>query len=153
MDVTREDELFWGKVSENAETECWSWTGCINNKGYGRFKRKGKMLLAHRISYEKTFGPIPNSQQVCHTCDNPKCVNPVHLFLGTQLDNVRDMHRKRRGCYGERHPGAKITAEEVLQIREMYVPGVVGCYAIGKRFGVGAMAVWDIITRHTWAGI
>ena len=81
----------------NEQTDCWEWTAATNNIGYGMFRvRQGLMRTAHRVSYELFKGPIPFGMVVCHKCDNPKCVNPDHLWAGTMLDNIRDMDNKGR---------------------------------------------------------
>lgn len=76
--------------------KCWCWKGQTDRKGYGRIWRDGKRRQAHRVSYELIFGPIPDGMQVCHKCDNPPCVRPSHLFLGTQSDNMKDCTNKGR---------------------------------------------------------
>jgi hypothetical protein len=94
---------FWEKVRIASKDECWLWTASLNNKGYGKIGEGKKILLAHRVSWELHFGPIPDRLCVLHKCDNPKCVNPDHLFLGTQKDNAQDMVRKNRGFF-QKHP-------------------------------------------------
>jgi DNA-binding CsgD family transcriptional regulator len=94
-------ERFWRKVRKGEE--CWEWTGFrVPPLGYGRFRLNDEQTWAHRVSWELTFGPIPEGLQVCHRCDNPPCVRPDHLFLGTPLDNVRDMIGKGRASFQKR---------------------------------------------------
>jgi len=108
---------FWSKVSKPAPEECWEWTASFLNDGYGQFWFKRKTCRAHRMSWELTHGPIPLGKQVLHHCDNPSCVNPQHLFLGTHEDNMEDKHSKGRVCAGELHGASKLTWNEVHWIR------------------------------------
>lgn len=88
-------ERFWSKV--NKTESCWLWTGTRNSKGYGRFRDNDRMIVAHRIAWDLAGrGPIPAGMQLCHVCDVRACVNPEHLFLGTQSDNMRDCVKKGR---------------------------------------------------------
>jgi hypothetical protein len=101
----RLEDRFLEKIGEPDKHGCWPWTATKNNKGYGMMADKTgiKMRLAHRISWELVYGPIPEGLLVLHHCDNPGCVNPAHLFLGTQQDNMQDMARKERQGL-QRHP-------------------------------------------------
>ena len=108
--------------------ECWLWTGATNLQGYGKLNVNGKLQQAHRIAWELENGPVPDGLLVLHRCDNPACVRPAHLFLGTHGDNYKDMDRKGRNPHagsdrpprnyarGERHPYAKLTDEQVKEI-------------------------------------
>jgi len=87
-------ERFWSKVDRRGPDECWLWQGCMT-RGYGQFWVDGRMRNAHRVSFELTSGPIPDGMFVCHRCDNPRCVNSAHLFLGTHADNMRDSEKRR----------------------------------------------------------
>lgn len=102
-------ERFWGKVNKDGPAPshcpelgpCWIWTGIITIWGYGRIKSGGKMHAAHRVAWVLAYGDIPDGLFVCHKCDNPACVRPEHLFVGTVLDNTRDREAKGRGFFGQ----------------------------------------------------
>lgn len=148
-------ERFWAKVTKT--DECWHWTGCLQKRTYGRyglFQSGIKLVLAHRFSYELHTGPIPDGMCVLHSCDTPGCVNPAHLFLGTHKTNAEDRNGKRREARGERHGLAKLTEEDILQIRAAYAsnphPYYKGTCALARRFGVSRHAIHCIITRRTW---
>lgn len=97
-------ERFWEKVSRGAAGACWIWRGWKTTGGYGQLTLPGdQKVMAHRFSYELHFGPIADGLFACHRCDNPSCVNPAHLFLGTHLENMRDMIAKGRNVVGSRH--------------------------------------------------
>lgn len=93
------DERFDEKVEIAKAGECWTWTASVDGKGYGQFCHAGgkSTMRAHRFAYERAFGPVPDGLLVCHTCDNRRCVNPAHLFVGSHSDNMKDMRRKGRG--------------------------------------------------------
>lgn len=103
------------------ENGCHVWAGNKSKSGYGKFKLKdGTQARAHRVAWEMTNGKIPDGVFVLHKCDVRACVNPDHLFLGTHADNMRDMVRKGRGLSGEMNGRAKLTAEDVLSIRQSH---------------------------------
>ena len=108
------------QVSFVPETGCWEWTGYIEPNGYGRVFIQGKRWRIHRWSYTHHCGPIPEGMVVCHKCDNPRCINPVHLFLGTHADNVMDARRKGRN----RNQWPIITPEKVRLMNELSSKGV-----------------------------
>jgi hypothetical protein len=135
------------KVERIPEGGCWVWMGTTTVRGYGQIEHKTKKLYAHRASYEAFVGPIPQGMYVCHTCDNVSCVNPNHLFLGTQKQNLQDMARKGRSTRGEKNPGAKLTEEQVNQIRTM--DGT--CSFISKIFNVSSSSISAIKRKERWS--
>ena len=146
---TRE-ERFWSFVDRNDSdpSSCWRWIGNrLGDNGYGRFKSE-KLLLAHRVSYEIANGPIPHGMKVLHRCDNPACVRPEHLFLGTLRDNTNDMVSKGRAGWqrGQRQGTAKLTEPDVLAIRRSRA----GTLALALRYGVSVQNIRLIRSRQTW---
>lgn len=126
---------------------CWLWTAAVDGKGYGAFRME-KMEQAHRASWLLHHGPIPDGMCVCHKCDTPLCVNPSHLFLGTNLDNMRDRDRKGRAAKrdGEKCGTSKLTEADVMAIR---VAG--GLHReIAASFGVSRETVGEIRRGVTW---
>ncbi|HLO78162.1 MAG TPA: HNH endonuclease [Magnetospirillum sp.] len=124
---------------------CWYWSAYCDAKGYGRVRHNGEMLTAHRFSYEVHHGPIPEGMQVCHSCDVRSCVNPAHLFLGTQLDNIQDMVAKGRHSKGETHAHSKLTSEQVSAIRAKRLAGQ-QIKSIAEDYGIHNSQVSKICT-------
>jgi len=117
------EERFWSKVKKT--DNCWIWISCINQDGYGFFSFKGKATGAHRIAWILEYGNIPKGFSVLHKCDNPPCVRLEHLFLGTQLDNIADRHRKQRDgrLTRETHGGIKLKDAQVKEIKILFTEG------------------------------
>ena len=141
---------FWSRVAKGPG--CWEWTGGALPSGYGRLAVHGKDERAHRVSWLIHFGEI-GSLHVLHRCDNPRCVNPEHLFLGTHADNMRDKATKGR-CVnrprrGERVATAKLSAKQVPLIRSEYERGV-RLETIAERYGISRPNAWLVATRRTW---
>jgi hypothetical protein len=152
---------FWQKVNKSGPTpahfpqigNCWIWIA--SGQRYGKIRRSGIYVLAHKISWELANGPVPSGMCVLHRCDNPKCVRPDHLWLGTLLDNVRDRELKRRHphlnspprAYGEKNPAAKLTQKQVQSILKMRGRQV----DIGRRFGVAQTTVSRIKLGQSWS--
>lgn len=189
-DATR--QRFWSKVRQS--DGCWEWTACRTTAGYGKFRLDGQHLGAHRISYLLEYGDIPDGLWVLHDCDNPGCVRPDHLYLGTHADNVRDRVARKRDSYGDRngsrlhperilrgdnhpfrknpslvargerspvhrhpelyrgenHGFARLTIEQVREIRRVYAAGGITAKILGKQYGVSISAIYSVVKRETW---
>lgn len=142
-------DRFFAKVKKT--DSCWLWAASIGSHGYGQFGMPPSYKLAHRFSYEAANGPIPRGLCVLHRCDNRRCVNPAHLFLGTRADNARDRDAKGRAPYGENHPMAKLSREQAAEIRAAVVRGTSRA-ALAARFGVSGATVGMIARGKTWVG-
>lgn len=147
---------FMAYVNKSTPDSCWEWTGRLHN-GYGSFDRKcpdGKWRpeRAMRTSYRLLVEPIPEGLGVLHTCDNPKCVNPNHLFLGTNADNCADKVSKNRQQKGEDQPLSKLTEAEVQEIRNLHHQGHT-LKQLGEQFGVDKSTIGYITRRKTWKHI
>ena len=136
---------FWTHIVSDGD--CWRWTATRNSDGYGIIWLSGKYWLAHRFSYDLHFGEIPVGLLVCHHCDTPDCVNPEHLFLGTQKDNMEDCDAKGRIRRGETHPCAKLTLADVNSIRDAIN---ITQRELAKEFGVGRSTIGEIRTGKKW---
>lgn len=151
----RERTRFWGKVDRRGDDECWPWKASTfaNSRGYGQHKMSGKNRPAHRVAWEMTFGAIPQHDSyhgwcVCHRCDNPRCCNPAHLFLGTTQENTADRHRKGRDARvcGSDSVHAKLTPEDVLSIRASSERHCV----LARRHGVAESTIRKVRQSETW---
>ena len=152
---------------------CWGWSGALDEKGYGRIGRGGRgagVCIASRVSYERHIGPIPDGMWVLHSCDNPPCCNPRHLFLGDAVSNVADMDAKGRRVYvaaprGDLNPArrfperlrrgeslhlSKLTEDDVRAIRAEYATGTISTVALGAKYGVNNTTIGYIVRRVTW---
>ena len=150
---------FWNKVEKSDSGSCWEWKAAVLAGGYGQFFYEGKQQKAHRVSWIIANGEIPKGMVICHKCDNRRCVNPAHLFLGTQRDNVRDMMGKGRNNFisgwkpllGSRNPMAKIAEHQVHEIREL--AGKIPYTKIAERYGISAASVCLIIKKINWSHV
>jgi hypothetical protein len=142
---------FREKVEKGRANDCWNWTASTAGKGYGQLKLPGtrRQVYAHRLSYEIHIGPVPDGILVLHTCDNPRCVNPKHLFLGTSGDNLTDMAQKGRHLYGERNKQHRLTEAKVNAIFDLSERGWVQ-HRIAAKFSVGQMTVCRILRGERW---
>lgn len=137
---------------------CWLWVGCLDNNGYGRLSRCDRVLYAHRMSYLKYNGEIPQNMEVCHRCDVKRCCNPDHLFLGTHSDNIKDMYSKGKGntggytlpaFEGSKNPNAKLKEEDIDRIKDLFDEGYRQKY-IAEMFNITQGHVSSIINNKKW---
>lgn len=151
------EDRFWSHVAKSGD--CWEWVGTRRREGYGLFWNGERQVRAHRFAWELEEGPIPEGKSLCHSCDNPPCVRPSHLFVGTQRENLEDMTRKGRRSTpfrdqdqrGSKNRYAKLTDEQVAHIKGM---AAAGHYQddIAARFGISRANV-SYISRKTWAHV
>ncbi len=141
---------FWSFILVGGPDECWLWQGVIDRNGCGRWHRHKHHYFASRIAFVLSGRTLGTDQCVRHTCDNPPCCNPKHLISGTQLDNVADRFERHRCAAGERHPKAKLTADQVVQIRALYVPRIYTLAKLAKQFGMSLTAITDIVSGKHW---
>lgn len=147
------EERFWSKVNIKSDTECWEWTGSKSKKGYGLFDARCGESRAHRVSWMFSFGNVPNGVFVLHSCDNPSCVNPNHLFLGSAKDNTQDMIRKSRdSLIGSKNSQAKLSEVSIVEIKTLYQSGI-SISKISSLFNVVYETIWDIVNGNTWKHI
>ena len=147
--------------------ECRFWIGGYVPAGYGVISVNGRQTYTHRAAWIDKYGQIPDGLQVLHMCDVPACINPEHLFLGSQSENIQDMLRKGRGNYknrargerhhwhggghkGENHPGSKLSQADVNAIRSSYASGATTQVELARRYGVGQSLVSLIVRRKSW---
>ena len=143
-------ERFWSKVRKG--DGCWEWIGGLANTGYGKFRvgvTTRDTIGAHRVSWVLAHGQLPDDALVCHACDNKKCVNPAHLFLGSPADNYHDLMRKGLHMTGERHGSARLTEEQVKTIRTLRADGA-PIQELAKRFGLTYQGIRAITLRKIW---
>lgn len=172
--VKNEADSFWEKVDRSDPEGCWTWLRSKDQAGYGRvaIKRISKSpLRAHRVALALSGVTVPEAAVVRHTCDNPSCVNPRHLLLGTRADNAADMVERGRSTRGRKHPnfgrtgeqafsgcrqtlGArKLTEREVCDIRRERDANGTSYRDLGERFGITGTNAWMICTRQTWRDV
>jgi hypothetical protein len=142
-------ERFEDKFTPEPNTGCWLWLGYLDRGGYGVFKYNNKPVLAHRVSYILYKGGIADGLYVLHDCDNPLCVNPNHLYLGTHDDNMRDKAKRGR-VGGELHPRSKLSNYQRKEIIEKYVPRKYSLRRLAKEYGVDDSTICQIIKNPKW---
>ena len=176
------EERFWQKVVVADDPDgCWGWTASFRRGGYGQLSARNpqsrpRVVTASRASYEIHFGPVPHGMLVLHSCDNPACTNPRHLFLGTSADNSKDMVAKGRYVHGRRlqfprghvywstrnrdkiargtrHGNSKLTDAVIREIRDLYAMGGITYDEIAARFNISGSAVCLIVKRKRWSHV
>lgn len=148
-------ERLWKRIDVKEADLCWPWKGHVNEWGYGSISYKGKTWGTHRLAYMLKNGPVPDGLFVCHTCDNPRCCNPSHLWLGTAKDNFHDAVKKSRNTLkickpGEGNGHHKLTTDQVIEIRRSYPHSGKTMKQIGIEYGVSRDAIFDVIRRRKW---
>lgn len=162
-------QRFWSKVNRTADSSaCWEWMAALDSKGYGQHVTQGKRFIAHRFSFLSHYGFLSPGKVICHTCDNRACVNPHHLWEGTQKENLRDSRKKNRlgnpdFSLGEvwrptnrstgGKTGSKLTPCDVLYIKALKLEGKRSGYSIAKQFGVVKSCIYGIWRGERWKDI
>lgn len=144
-DIAQLRDKLLSRIAVNGN--CWEWQGAKNSKGYGSISIGGVVILAHRLSYRVHYGKLGDSL-VCHRCDNPKCVNPAHLFLGSSADNARDMLSKGRG---NPNPNRKISAADARAIREKFATRKYKVTQLANEYGLAREYIYSILRGEYWS--
>lgn len=145
-------ERVLGCISYGAKDDCWLWTGSVNNMGYGIASYGGHGRAAHRLIYELLIGPVPADLDCCHICDNPRCVRPDHMFIGTRKDNMQDAASKGRLRRGDRCPSAVLTEATVRQALASFRAGRRIC-DIARDHGVNYKLMHSALRGPSWQWI
>lgn len=144
---------FWAFVDKRGDDDCWNWQGGKNQQGYGLFWLNGRTIVATRAYYVMRGVALQVEQLVCHSCDNPSCVNPRHLWIGTHSQNMLDAYSKgRKSVAGENHPAARLTREKVKEIRVLAQSGY-SQSEISVLYGVTKSNIQAIVARRSWKGV
>jgi len=140
---------FWDKVKVRKENECWIWVGAKHPDGHGQILVGNRMEFAHRVSFAISYGS-PRDEFVCHRCNNPRCVNPKHLYTGTHNDNMNDMIQ-RGSVKGSKNPSAKLNEDVVREIKiKVKNKDYRSIMSLAQQYGVSKSVISDIITKRKW---
>jgi hypothetical protein len=144
------EDKFWSFVIKKGKDDCWVWLGTLYTQGYGRFYHHSlKETKAHRVSYLLHFGEIPKNSLICHKCNNHKCVNPNHLYAGTNDDNMKDLSVSGI-LKGENNPASKLTENLILQIRKEYLKSGITTRFLSKKHNVSQGLISKVIRGDCW---
>lgn len=152
MKKKKPQERFDKKVNKKGPNGCHLWTGATINGGYGHFRLNHTMVSAHRFAYIQANGPVPKGLKVCHSCNNPGCVNPEHLFVDTHHNNMKRMKEEGRLAKGSDHGAAKLDEAKVKYIRRLYREGLTMA-EIAKMHNVNAVTISKIINGVRWSHV
>lgn len=140
------EDRFWAKVNVGNANECWNWMGAKHPFGYGKIWTGERFKPSHHVSFILADNSIPDGMLLRHKCDNPSCVNPNHLEIGTTLDNIRDKMERKRGNNGVKHGNAKLTDADVLAIRSSKEKGI----KLAEHYGVSPSVISTIKSGKAW---
>lgn len=149
LPVSAADRVRFMKYVRVSEAGCWLWTGYPQAEGYGKMRLEGRLQWAHRAAWRLFVGPVPTGLDVLHHCDNPPCVNPAHLFIGTHRDNMADARQKGRFPRGSAHWRARLTEDDVKVIRASSESHRV----LAARYGVSDATIGRVRSRRNWAHV
>jgi hypothetical protein len=146
---------FWSNVDKGIDKPCWTWTAAVTPRNYGIYSMRPRTdvrvyIRAHRVAYFLEHHVYADDLCVCHTCDNPRCVNPNHLFLGTSPDNTYDRNQKERQARGEGHGMAILTEKQVLEIREIREICGIEYKELARQYKVSWYTICEIVKRKSW---
>lgn len=148
------NEKFWPYVNKKSENECWGWNGYTNNLGYGKIYSDRIYVYSHRLSYILYKGKIPNGKEICHTCNNPNCVNPNRLEAKSHKENIQQVTKDKRWLKmdhrGEKNTGVKLKATDVAIIREQYNSKKYSAMELSKIYRVTPEHIWAITAYKRW---
>lgn len=155
---------FWSYCGDRTENNCWNWRGALFTNGYGQFRWGKRKVKAHRIAWWLLYGPIPYGKIICHTCDNKRCVNPNHLFMGTHKDNAEDREKKGRhphinkSRFGEKNPACKLTPSIVRTIRRYRQLGhtysaLQSGVKLGWDISISKSQIANIVHKRSWKNV
>jgi len=148
-------ERLLARVEYEPNTGCWLWSGASSREGYGHIRDSGRVTLAHRASYKVHREPPPAGVQVCHKCDTPACVNPAHLFLGTNAENAADRNRKGRARGGANkgpaHPLSRLSVADIARIRVLAASRIQPQRLIAAQYGISQGHVSAILNGRRWS--